>query len=166
MFISLLRHAAAAVQTEAGVPDDDRPLTKEGRKKMTAAAHGIVCLIPAPVDVVLTSPLRRARETAEIAADVLRCEKKVAVCPELAPGISHAKLMKALAKYKTCEHLMLVGHSPALNSTIASLLGSDAVSVEMKKGALCCIEMEKLSPRTKGTLLWLMQPKQLRRSAK
>ncbi|MEI6052961.1 MAG: histidine phosphatase family protein, partial [Opitutaceae bacterium] len=130
------------------------------------AAHGLDRLIPAPIDIILTSPLLRAKETAQITAEALGCERKVKLCPELAPGTSYPLLLKALAKYKTRGHIMLVGHTPDLNAVAAALLGSESLSVELKKGAACCIEIPTLTGRAKGKLVWLMQPKQLRQLGK
>jgi len=152
--------------TTVGTSDADRPLTKDGRKKMTNAANGIVRLLPAPIDVILTSPHARAKETAHITADAMGVKNKVRICPELSPGTPVPKLLRALAKYKTREHIMLVGHSPDLNAVASALLGTDALSVTLKKGSLCCIEKTSLSGRAKGTLVWLLQPKQLRQLAK
>jgi phosphohistidine phosphatase len=176
MFIYLLRHAEAAESVDKKTTpkegndvlesDENRPLTKDGRKKMMNAAGKLNRILSGPVDVILTSPLLRARETAQIAAETMGMKKKVTICPELAPGISHAKLLKALSKYKKSEQLMLIGHAPDLNSTAAALLGSDTIGVEMKKGAMCCIELATLTGRTKGKLIWLMQPKQLRQLRK
>jgi phosphohistidine phosphatase len=146
--------------------DANRPLTKDGRKKMEIAARGLDRCIPGPIDVILTSPYVRAKETARIAAEALKAEKKVRLCPELTPGTSYPKLLKALAKYKTRKHIMLVGHAPDLTAAAAALLGSDTLSVEMKKGAVCCIEVTALTGKSSGKLVWLMQPKQLRQLAK
>jgi phosphohistidine phosphatase len=166
MFIYLLRHAVAVDRSDANLPNDDRPLTKDGREKMRKAAQGMSRLITEPVDVILTSPLSRAHDTALIAAEAMGCEDKVEVCPELSPGSSYPKLIAALSNHQHHAHVMLVGHAPDLNYIASALLGSASPIVELKKGALCCVEIASLTGRMEGKLLWLMQPKQLRQLAK
>lgn len=166
MFIYLLRHAVAVDRADASLPNDDRPLTKDGRDKMEKAAQGIKRLLVDPMDLILTSPLARASDTARIAARALGCEDKVTVCPELAPGTPFEQLRDAMARHKDAEHIMLVGHAPDLNYTASALLGSQAAIVDLKKGALCCIETASLHSPQPGTLIWLLQPKQLRQLAR
>jgi phosphohistidine phosphatase len=118
-------------------------------------------LIP-DIDVILTSPLVRAHDTARIAARALRAEQKVQICKELSAGSSVRNLMTYLAKFRGLNTMMLVGHQPDLGYIASLLLGSDSSIIEFKKGSLCCIEVSTLPPRSKGTLLWHLQPKHLR----
>jgi phosphohistidine phosphatase len=161
MRVYLLRHAIAVDRGSAGVVDDDRPLTEEGKEKMSKAAKGMATLIP-EIDVILTSPLIRAHDTAKIAARALRVEQKVQVCKELSAGGSIKNLMTYLSKYRSLNNMMLVGHQPDLGFIASMLLGSESSIIEFKKGSLCCIEVSTLPPRTKGTLIWHLQPKHLR----
>ena len=161
MFIYILRHAIAVQRGAAGYPNDDRPLTDDGKEKMRKEARGIATLID-KVDVILTSPLIRAQDTATIAAEALGADHKVEVCKELLPGSSAKKLLLYLAKYKNLDHIMIVGHEPDLGFLASALLGSEHSIVEFKKGAMCCIEISSLPPREAGTLHWHLQPKQLR----
>ena len=161
MFIYILRHGIAVQRGTASFPDDDRPLTDDGKEKMRKGAKGIAAVI-GKVDLILTSPLIRAHDTAKIAADALGADHKVEVCRELLPGSSAKKLMLYLAKYKNLEDVMLVGHEPDLGFLASALLGSEHSIIEFKKGALCCIEVSGMPPRSSGTLRWHLQPKQLR----
>jgi phosphohistidine phosphatase len=128
---------------------------------MRKAARGIANVIE-NVDVILTSPLIRALDTANIAAEALGAENKIEVCKELLPGASAKKLILYLAKYKNLNHIVIVGHEPDLGYLASALLGSEKSIIEFKKGALCCIELSSLPLRGAGTLLWHLQPKQLR----
>lgn len=166
MFIYLLRHAIAVTRGDGNYPNDDRPLTREGREKMERASEGIRRIIDAPLDVILTSPLIRARDTALIAAEAMGCREKVELCPELEPGAEFRKVIEAIARHASAESVMLVGHAPDLNVLASALLGSQTAIVELKKGALCLVEIASLAGRMDGKLLWLLQPKQLRQLAK
>jgi phosphohistidine phosphatase len=161
MRIYLLRHAIAVERGSAGYVDDDRPLTEEGTEKMSKAAKGLASLIT-DIDVILTSPLIRAHDTAKIAARALRAENKVQVCKELASASSVKNLMTYLARYRSLNSIMLVGHQPDLGFIASLLLGSESSIIEFKKGSLCCIEVSTLPPRSTGTLIWHLQPKHLR----
>ena len=104
------------------------------------------------IDLVLSSPLRRARETAELARVPVRITKT------LNPEASPAELWKVLAKDPS-ERLLIVGHQPHLGSLIAFLLGA-SVDVDLKKGSLMRIDCEK-QDSPKGTLKWFLIPRLL-----
>lgn len=161
MIVYILRHAVAVPRGTAGYPNDDRPLTEEGKTKMTKAAKGIAEAVD-DVDVILSSPMIRAHETAEIAARALGAEQKLETCKELMPGASLKNLLSSMAKFKGLNGIMVVGHEPDLGYLASALLGSDESIVEFKKGSLCAIEVSTLPPRSKGKLLWHLQPKHLR----
>ncbi len=161
MLVYILRHAIAVERGTAGYPNDDRPLTEDGKDKMARAAKGIAELVD-DVDVILTSPLIRAHDTARIVARVLGAEQKLEVCKELMPGSSIKNLLSYLSKFKGLHSIMVVGHQPDLGYLASALLGSDESIIEFKKGALSAIEVSTLPPRSKGKLIWHLQPKHLR----
>jgi phosphohistidine phosphatase len=161
MKIYILRHAIAVDRGTAAFVDDDRPLTVEGKEKMSKAAKGMASLIT-EIDLILTSPLIRAHDTARIAARALRAEQKVQICKELSSGGSVKNLMTYLSKFRGLNNIMLVGHQPDLGFIASLLLGSESSIIQFKKGSLCCIEVSTLPPRSKGTLIWHLQPKHLR----
>ncbi len=161
MFVYILRHAIAVQRGTSGYPNDDRPLTEDGKEKMQKAARGIASLID-DIDVILTSPLLRAHGTAKLVAEALGADHKIEICAELLPGNSSKKLLLHLAKYKSLQSVIIVGHEPDLSYIASALLGSNASIIEFKKGALCCIEVATLPPRNPGKLHWHLQPRQLR----
>lgn len=161
MIVYILRHAIAVERGTAGYPNDDRPLTEEGKQKMSKAAKGIAEIVD-DIDVILTSPFIRAHDTARIASRSLGAEHKLEVCKELVPGASLKNLLSYLAKYKGLGSIMVVGHEPDLGYLASALLGSEESIIEFKKGALCAIEVSTLPPRSKGKLMWHVQPKHLR----
>jgi len=133
-------------------PDDERPLTKEGRKEMHEVGEFLArCKVK--VDSVLTSPLPRAEQTADIAAEHLKV-----VCHEeklLAPGFRAQDLPRLLRKHPQDE-LMLVGHEPDFSQVIAALTGG---KVKMAKAGIALVDYAD----QKGKLLWLVPPKLTRR---
>ena len=150
MELYLLRHAIAVERGTPGYPNDDRPLTEDGTAKMVRAAKGIAQVI-GPPDLILTSPLIRARDTALIAAKALGSEDRVELCDLLRP-----------AKYKRFKKILLAGHEPDLGVLASTLIGASRPVIEFKKGALCAIQLTSLPPREPGKLLWHLTPKQLR----
>jgi phosphohistidine phosphatase len=165
MNLYLLRHGIAVVENEPGIEsDNERPLTPKGGKRMRKAAKGLRRLGIA-FDGILTSPLVRARQTAEIVADVLGLKSQLQEISGLAPESSVENLLFGLTRFQNREHLLLVGHQPLLGETAAFLLhGKDhpSLDIALKKGGMCRIEIDSMPPDKIGTLHWLLAPKQLR----
>src|SRR5512141_2041554 len=122
MVVYLLRHAIAEERGKAGYPNDDRPLTEDGKNKMSKAAIGISKLV-GDIDVILTSPLIRAHDTAKIVARALGAEQKIEVCKDLSPGNSLKKLLSYLSKFKGMKNMLIVGHQPDLGYLASAMLG-------------------------------------------
>jgi phosphohistidine phosphatase len=158
-----LRHAFAG-QPEAPEIDDDRPLTKSGIIKMEKAAESIACIVKS-FDVILSSPLKRAHQTATIVAREMGYKDKIEHSDILRPGAQIDGLMNSLAKYGRAQKqsILLIGHEPDLSKIISSLTGMTPDSIEFKKSAFCNIEVTSFSSKAKGKLLWLLQPKLLRK---
>jgi phosphohistidine phosphatase len=130
-------------------PDDERPLTDEGKKEVAAVAKLLARLEIAPA--IHTSPLPRASQTAEIAAKYLKT--KVHVEPLLRPGFDAASLGKILKKFSG-KSLMVVGHEPDFTRTIFQLTGGNT---KLSKTGVALVELE---PETmEGVLRWLVPPK-------
>ena len=135
--------------------DDERPLTKRGKKEMHEVAAFLKRLKVRP-DLIITSPLPRAAQTAEIAAEHLKVK-----CPEdklLAPGFGQKELERLLNKYPA-ESVMIVGHEPDFTENISTLTGA---SLKLSKAGVALVELDR-SWRT-GRLLWLFPPKFSRKS--
>jgi phosphohistidine phosphatase len=109
-------------------------------------------------DVVLTSPLVRARQTAEIVAGGLAPRPTVANIDSLAPDGGFAALMADLEKHARKPRIALVGHEPDLGELAARLIGSRR-SMELKKGAICRIDVDEIPPNGPGQLRWFVTPK-------
>jgi phosphohistidine phosphatase len=158
----LVRHAIAA-PASADTPDGERTLTADGIRKMTRAASGLKYLGVVP-DVVLSSPLRRAQETAALLVDTLAVDVTVEAYQALAPGGTPLELLRGLRPYRTAKHLVLVGHQPDLGELASHLLTGSAghVALAFKKGAVAAIAVASVPPHTAGVLQWFLTPKQLR----
>lgn len=162
MKLLIVRHAIALQSDRDRWQDDSRrPLSAEGIRRARHAAAGLRELLRAP-DRVLTSPLLRARQTAEILHAVADWPAAVE-CPELAPHAPLQALFAVLAR-DTCPLLALVGHQPGLGSLISACLPGEtrAAAFELKKNSTACIGF-KAAPRPgAGTLHWLAAPRMLR----
>jgi phosphohistidine phosphatase len=135
--LQLLRHGVA----EEGGPDEDPPLTEDGAARMRLAARGMRALELRPA-VVLTSPLRRAHQTAQIVCDELGVE--LVEDDRLRPGMRPADLDEAVgALPERPARVMACGHQPDLAEVVAALLGGGRV--EFMKGALAVLEAERVA---------------------
>jgi phosphohistidine phosphatase len=164
MRLYLVRHAIALPHGTPGIQDDDRTLTKEGIKKMRLVAAGLRNLGYIP-DLILSSPLIRARDTAEILLEAFGREVEMKITPVLAPGGSRQELYRQIAQYaKELESLMLVGHQPSLGEIAGEIAwGSPEHFVELKKAGMCAIKVESVQGIPKGCLESLLTPSILRK---
>jgi phosphohistidine phosphatase len=162
MKLYLVRHATAEDGTAAS-EDKDRGLTEDGKTRMMRAVRGLQKLKINPV-LILTSPLKRARETAEILAHGL-AGVRVEVMPELAPGVDSPTLVGALRSHAGHKSLALVGHQPGLGRLASFLLtGSERrCDFDFKKGGVACLEADFSDHTAHCALQWFTAPKLLRR---
>jgi len=162
MILYVLRHGVAEAAAPGG--DDARRLTPRGRVKMRAAAAGLRAL-GVPLDALLTSPLPRAAETAEIVAAAYGGTPAPRILPALSPAVSPAELVRALKPFARHAHVMVVGHEPRLSELGSFLLtaSTDALALRLKKGGCFAIELTTLVPPAGAVLCWLLTPRQLRR---
>lgn len=167
MELYLIRHALAQqLGLKNDFTDEKRTLTSEGRDRMREAARGLRKL-GVQLDLLLTSPLVRAVETAEIVGEALGISKKEIISTDrLAPGGSADELFAEI-KSHGIESVALVGHQPDLGEIIAKIVQANSkLSIDLKKGSICCINVVETVPSLRGELVWLMTPKQLRSLAK
>jgi phosphohistidine phosphatase len=154
MMVYFVRHGIAEDAEAWPGPDSERPLTNKGRAKMASIAKRLAEMDVEP-DAILTSPLVRARETADIVAKALRATARVEDDTRLAGGFDPRRLVEILNENEGKEALMLVGHEPNMSAVIGHAIGDGRV--ELKKGAVACVEFHPGSPR--GQLLWLAPPR-------
>jgi phosphohistidine phosphatase len=156
----LIRHGVAAERGENYPDDAKRPLTNEGVQKLRKEAKALVAL-DITLDVILTSPLARTRQTAEIVAAAFRNPPPIVPMASLAPGSAHNAIIEELSKQHRRHHIALVGHEPGLGELAGRLIGSRR-PLEFKKGAVCRIDVESLSGSGGGTIRWFATPRMLR----
>lgn len=158
----LVRHAIAADSGDDWPDDTKRPLTKKGVARMREVTDGLVAL-DVELDVIITSPLVRARETAELLAAGWPTRPVMGVSTALAPGLQPAAVADMLSRHPKATGIALVGHEPGLGEFAAWLLGA-AHPLAMKKGGVIRIDVPTIPPISgSGRLAWAATPKLLRR---
>jgi len=149
MKICFLRHGEAD-WPDWDKPDDERPLTDRGRREMRRVAK-FLDRLEFSVDAILTSPLPRASQTAEIVAQRLCIGMQIE--PKLAHGFSLERLRQMVGKVEG-ESVMVVGHEPEFSAVIEKLTGG---IVKISKGGIALVDANRGC--TSGKLLWLFSPK-------
>jgi len=160
----VLRHGIAVERDPVSFPDDSRrPLTLKGEDRLKTICEAMKAM-ELSFDLLLSSPFRRASQTAEIVADGLSLKKVLEFRDELTPEGDPRAIIKYLGKLEpTPENIMIVGHEPYLSSFISQLIsGEAAAGLEMKKGGLAKLEIEsQLRFGRCAKLAWLLTPKQM-----
>lgn len=168
MHLYLLRHGVAADLSLGIKRDADRPLTKEGWKKMRDEARGMRKL-GIEFDLIFTSPYLRTRQTAMAVAEIyefdadsiVSIESLAAGRPFAHPPYRNPEVFTDIGAYDF-QRALIVGHMPDMSEMTSLLLTGDLNShFEFKKGSLCLIELDGLPPRHPGVLRWMLTPKQL-----
>jgi phosphohistidine phosphatase len=164
MKLLVLRHDVAEPREPGAGPDTDakRALTVEGRKRAARAARGLARLV-GDLDLLATSPLRRARETAEALAGEVD-DVELTETDALAPGHSPTELATWLSQQEGIEQAAIVGHEPELSEFVTWLVsGLSTPWLQLGKGGACLIELPDRIAPGQGRLVWLLRPGQLRR---
>ena len=155
MILYFLRHGDAGAHRSGDMTDDARELTDEGRAALRAAAPLWRRLNLRP-DLVLTSPLVRAQQTAELLVEALGLSRPPVVDDRLRPGANWGDLARAMTVRRDARRVLFVGHDPDLSSVIALLTG--ARSVRLRKGGLAGVEFPGIPEPGAGELAWLLDP--------
>lgn len=158
----LVRHGVAAERGEEWPDDTKRPLTDEGMTRMRRVARGFAGL-DERLGVILTSPLVRTRQTADILAGAFTPTPPIVPLDALAPGGTLADVVSEISKHSRKETMALVGHEPSIGALAAILLGA-AHPLEFKKGAIARIDVPSTfdGPPASGSLRWFLPPRVLR----
>lgn len=159
MIVYFLRHASAGQHVIDPRKDEKRPLDKEGIEQCGHIGRALAAM-DTQVDVVISSPLKRATQTASLVANELGHEGKLQIDNGLRPGTTYADFLKLLAKYQRFEAVMVVGHNPNLSEFLSRLVsgGTTREVVDLKKGAVARVE----TARQRGVLQWCVTPKLVR----
>jgi phosphohistidine phosphatase len=156
----LVRHAIAADRGSEWPDDTKRPLTERGMNRFQDAVKGLRRL-DVVVDEIFTSPLVRAKQTAEILAAGLDGKPPIKLLDALAPGHTPASVMTHLARVAKRRRIALVGHEPDLGELAAHLIGAGR-ALAFKKGGVCRIDLGSLTSKRAASLTWFLPPNVLR----
>ena len=156
----LIRHGLAAERGDQYPDDSKRPLTSQGISRLRAEAKGLDQL-GVSFGVLLTSPLVRARQTADTLAEHMKGKPPVVTTDALSPAGAVADVLREITRHAKKERVALVGHEPNMGELAGRLIGAKA-PIEFKKGAVCRIDFEALPPKGTGMLRWFLTPRMLR----
>lgn len=162
MELFILRHGKAEQRSSTIKSDSNRKLTEEGKKEIEDIANAFLSL-KIKFDYVISSPLKRAKQTAEI---ILKKYKDISLIEwnELKPESKKDSLFEKLSSFKINSAILLVGHEPFLSSMIGEIIsGDNGCRVVLKKGGLAKINLSSFKPKISGELLWLITPKQIKK---
>jgi phosphohistidine phosphatase len=159
MDLFVLRHGEAGKTIPSGSSDSKRPLTVAGEKEIVIISKALRKM-GVRLDVILTSPLKRARQTADIVAKEFKAQNKLRQVRELAPEGNKSILYQSLTSFKEGTSLLLVGHNPYLSELVSEVVTNDSsVRLDLKKGGIVRIRIIAAAPKLKGELRWLLTPR-------
>lgn len=160
MRIYLVRHAIAENAGTSDYEDDSlRPLTEKGREKMKKIAGALEALGVEP-DLIVSSPYIRASQTASVLSKILKYKEEIAYSDSLVPMGKPDDMIGEINEKYSVDELMLVGHEPNLSMLASVLLaGEPDISINFKKGGICCLSVDDLHYDRKAVLEWLITPK-------
>jgi phosphohistidine phosphatase len=158
MIIYIMRHAPIEFGRKDLPKVSDRPITPQGRKW----SHNVVKLAKSELglnpDCILSSPLLRARETAEIVGEIFDRQSKILFDDCLLGESPVDKTYARLREFDKTDSILLVSHQPLLRNLIADLLGAKS-NVGLYSGAIACVQTDTYPRHGKGILLWLLPPR-------
>jgi phosphohistidine phosphatase len=163
MNLYLMRHADAGVPRDNPILDAKRGLVKEGKQQCMLMA-GVLTGLKVQIDVIISSPLKRARQSAQFVATEIGFDSPVLTSPALAPDGDYAAFQHLIAQYSNREGVLVVGHNPNLHQYLAKLLTGNGHNngnqssfglVRMRKGSIARVDMS----RRPAQLQWLIDPR-------
>ena len=158
MLVYFVRHASAGEHKLDPAKDEKRPLDNDGIEQCTRVGRALAAL-ETHVDVILSSPLKRAAQTASLIANELGYEERIVLTPALRPDANYAKFTALLEEYAQHEAIMVTGHNPNLSEFLGRLIGGGSrAGMDLKKGAVARVEVD----RRRGILQWMLTPKVVR----
>ena len=155
MNLYLMRHANAGLNRPNPLLDKQRGLIKEGKDQCMLMAR-ILSALKVQVDVIVSSPLKRALQTAQFVGTELGYDGKVEISPALAPEADYPAFQDLLAEYADREGILVVGHNPNLFQFLGKLVtGNGGANLRMRKAAVARIDLDRHPPQ----LQWLIDPR-------
>jgi phosphohistidine phosphatase len=158
MNLYLMRHANAGIPRGTPLLDSKRALIKEGKDQCVLMAR-VLSALKVQVDVVVSSPLKRALQTAQFVGTELGYEAKVEISPALGPDADYGDFQQMLAKYAEYEGVLAVGHNPNVFQFLGRLVtGNGGAAIRMRKGSVARVDLDRHPP----LLQWLIDPRMAR----
>jgi len=158
MNLYLMRHADAGLPRGNPILDAKRSLVNDGKDQCILMA-ALLSAFKVQVDVILSSPLKRALQTAQLVGTEMGYEGKVEVCPALGMDASYVDFQRLLAKYADREGVLAVGHNPNLFTFLGQLVtGNGGANLRVRKGSVARIDLDRHPPQ----LQWLIDPRMAR----
>lgn len=166
MYLFILRHGEAGKKLATGNRDFERSLTVAGQKEVAHIAKSLKDL-GIKFDFILTSPLKRAHQTAAIVSKIFKNEKKMEDWDELKPEGNRPELYRKLTQFKQQSSVLIVGHEPYLSDMISEIIfDGKGKHVVLKKAGLAKIGIISASPKLHGELKWLLTPRHMKNMAR
>lgn len=172
MDLFIMRHGEAGKKLSSNTKDFSRPLTVEGKREVSEIAKSLKYL-GVKFNFIITSPLKRAHQTASIVARVFIGENKIEQWDELKPEGNRTNLYRKLSeKFKQDSSILIVGHEPYLSSLISEILSkvdvvdAGATHLVLRKAGLAKVRLTSSSPKIQGELRWLLTPKLMKKISK
>jgi phosphohistidine phosphatase len=158
MNLYLMRHANAGLPRENPLLDAKRSLVKEGKEQCMLMAR-VLGALKVQVDAIVSSPLKRALQTAQFVGTELGFEGKVEIHPALGMDSDYAAFQEMLSEYGDCEGVLAVGHNPNMFQYLGRLItGNGGAGIRMRKGSIARVDLSSHPPR----LHWLIDPRMAR----
>lgn len=156
MIVYFLRHASAGQSRANPVQDEKRPLDKEGIEQCRFVGR-LLYSLDTHVDLILSSPLKRATQSASLVGNEIAYEQKIELTPALKPGASYQAFRDLLRDVRGLEAVMVVGHNPNLSSFLSLAVsgGLNDSAIDMKKGSVARVDVSS----KRSALLWLVTPR-------
>jgi phosphohistidine phosphatase len=158
MNLYLMRHANAGLSRGNSTADAKRALIKEGKEQCMLMAR-VLSALKVQIDVIVSSPLKRALQTAQFVGTEIGYEAKVEVSPALGLDADFTAFQQMLARYSDHEGVLVVGHNPNLYQFLGRLItGNGGAAIRMRKGSIARVDMDRHPP----LLRWLIDPRMAR----
>lgn len=155
MQLYFVRHATASSKTKWTADDDLRPLTSAGRLRFATACEALVGAGALQPDLIVTSPILRASQTAELLREILPGPAKLVEDERLGHGFDLAGLAAVLGEHPATSGVAIVGHNPSFEAVLSAVTG--ASDIDVRKGAIALVDIHDLAEPS-GRLMWLAPP--------
>ena len=156
-----MRHGEAG-RSSPSPGDSKRSLTTEGKQEIMDLSNGLKSL-EIKLDCIFSSPLLRAKQTAEIVAKSLKFKGKIEEIDALKPEGSRLEFYSILSRLKQDSVVLVVGHEPYLSEMISEAISQSGCRINLKKSGLARMRILSTLPKIKGELRWLLTPKHLKK---